>query len=295
MKKIIIFIFIAVFMFLEFMASPPSAEAQPWGYGRRFGRGYEPPERDIFPSDCFTFCRVRYYSRGDERWGRGRRGGRDRRGGWGGRWDTDYPDSDLNFSQRLSELTSINVNRDEEGNIKHAVIDLTDDDLFHYPFIYMLEVAELEFREDEIKALRSYLLRGGFLMVDDFWGSEAWANWEYEIHRVLPEEEYPMVDIPMDHEIFHIVFEIDKIHQIPGIGFWYHTGGETSERWEDSETPHCKGIFDKNGRLMVVVNHNTDLGDGWEEEAQNPVYFREFSARKAYPLGINIVVYAMTH
>ena len=206
-----------------------------------------------------------------------------------------FPDSDLNFSQRLSELTSINVNRDENGDIKHAVLRLTDADLFHYPFIYMLEVASLQFSPEEAENLRLYLERGGFLLVDDFWGSRAWANWEYEISKVFPPEEYPMIDIPLDHEIFHIVFDIEEIPQIPGIGYWAGSGGHTSEREEDSRIPSCKGIFDKKGRLMVVVMHNTDLGDGWEEEARNPIYFREFSAKKAYPLGINIVVYAMTH
>ncbi len=254
-----------------------NAEAQYWFRQDRYQR----PERDIFPDNCFTFCRIAYSgSRGRYR---------------GGGWATDYPDSDLNFSQRLSELTTIRVNRDEQGRIKHDVVRLTDPALFNYPFIYMLEVAGLYFTEEEARQLRLYLERGGFLLVDDFWGPRAWENWAFEIRKVFPPEEYPMVDIPLEHEIFHIVFEIEEIPQIPGIGFWYGSGGQTSERYHESAIPSCKGIFDKDGRLMVVVMHNTDLGDGWEEEAQNPVYFREFSAKKAYPLGINIVVYAMTH
>lgn len=265
------------------LASLPEAFAQSWG--RRPYYDYTPPERDIFPGDSFTFCRLRYNSSG--------RGGRRRSGG--GSWLTDYPESDLNFSQRLSELTTIRVNRDPEGNIKHAIVDLMEEELFNYPFLYMLEVGGLYFREEEAERLRSYLLRGGFLMVDDFWGSEAWANWEMEFSKVFRPEEYPMVDVPLDHEIFHIVFEVSEVPQIPSIGFWAGTGGETSERFEDSRVPHCKGVFDQRGRLMAVILHNTDLGDGWEEEAVNPRYFEEFSAKKAYPLGINIVVYAMTH
>ena len=250
------------------------------GWGRR--RHYEMPERDIFPSSTFTFCRLHYA--GDGGWG-----------GRGGSWRTDFPDSDINFSIRLSELTSIDVNRDQDGRIKHVIVDLLEDDLFNYPFLYALEVAGMRLSDEEAERLRTYLLRGGFLLVDDFWGSQAWDNFEYEISRVFPPEEYPLIDIPLDHDIFHIVFDIDEVPQIPGIGFWYSTGGQTSEQYADSSVPSLRGIFDQKGRLMLVVLHNSDLGDGWEEEAQNPVYFREFSAKKAYPLGINIVVYAMTH
>ncbi len=281
-KRSLFYILFIVLLISVGFLPPVSAQYRGRDWGRR---GWDRiPERDIFPSDCFTFCRVQYSSMG--------------RGGWGGRggsWITDYPDSDLNFSQRLSELTSIRINRDERGEIQHAVIRLTDHDLFQYPFLYMLEVAGLTFSPQEAERLRTYLLRGGFLLVDDFWGTQAWASWEFEISKVLPPDEYPMIDIPLEHEIFHIVFDIEKKPQIPGIGFWYGSGGRTSERFEDSQIPSYKGIFDKKGRLMVVVMHNTDLGDGWEEEARNPVYFREFSAKKAYPLGINIVVYAMTH
>jgi len=249
---------------------------------RRRYREIEEPVRDIFPGNGFTFCRVRYHSNREGRW----RGNGD--------WRTDYPDSDLNFPQRLSELTSIQVDRDENGEVKHAIVGLTEDDLFNYPFIYMLEVGDLFFLDDEAAVLRTYLLRGGFLMVDDFWGTDSWENFAMEMSKVFSPEEYPIVDIPLDHEIFHIVFPLKEVPQIPGIMAWFQTGS-TSERGEDSRDPHCRGIFDKKGRLMVVILHNTDLGDGWEEEAQNPVYFREFSAKKAYPLGINIVVYAMTH
>lgn len=261
---------------------PDDASAQRRGGG--WGRGYygDPPERDIFPGNSFTFCRIRY----DSQRGWGRRGGD---------WSTDYPDSDLNFPQRLSELTTINVNRDENGNVKHVIVDLLEDELFHYPWAYMIEVGDIYFSEQQAAKLREYLLRGGFLMVDDFWGTQAWANFEYEFSKVLPPDEYPIVDIPLSHEIFHIVFPVDEVPQVPSIGHWERYGGDTSERGADSATPHCRGVFDKKGRLMAVIMHNTDLGDGWEEEAVNPHYFEQISAKKAYPLGINIVVYAMTH
>lgn len=239
-------------------------------------------ERTIFPGPTFTFARVRYGSAGFRR---------------GGAWATDYPDSDVNFSQRLSELTTIKVLRDERGEFQHVVVDLTDDALFNYPFIYMIEVGALSFTEDEIVRLREYLFRGGFLMVDDFWGSYEWENWEYEITRVFPPDKFPecqMRDIPLSHPIFNIVFPVTEKPQVPSIHHWQATGN-TSERGYDSATPRYLGIHDKNGRLMVIVCHNTDLGDGWEREAWSEEYFREFSVKKSYPMGINIVVYAMTH
>jgi hypothetical protein len=166
----------------------------------------------------------------------------------------------------------------------------------------MLEVGGMDLTVPEQENLREYLLRGGFLMVDDFWGDYAWQNWQFQIEQVLPPNEYPMVDIPLDHELFHIVFDIDEVPQVPGVGSfreWIYTG-QTFEGHPDryatyGSEAHCKGIFDRNGRLMVVVMHNTDLGDGWEREGENYEYFTEFSAKKAYPMGINIVVYAMTH
>jgi hypothetical protein len=249
--------------------------------------------RDIFPGNTFTFCRVQYTSVSGGDWDWGRRGGRR-----SGKWRTDYPASDLNFSQRLSELTTVDVNRDENGNIEHAIVRLTDEELRNYPFIYMLEVAELAFDEAERDALRNYLLRGGFLMVDDFWGDDAWDNWVYEIGHVLPPEEYAIVDIPLSHPLFHIVFDIKEVPQVPSVNQyrrWAQTGDTYEGQWTTDSDPHCRGIFDKKGRLMVVMMHNTDLGDGWEREGEHEGYFREFSVKRAYPMGINIVVYAMTH
>ena len=263
-------------------------ERGPGGPGGRGGRGgfrsrwgdggLEIPERDIFPGDVFTFCRVQYSSSGYRR---------------GGGWQTDYDASDINFSTRLGELTTIRVNRDKQGRVKHAVIRLTDKDLFNYPFIYIVEPGALEFSDEEVERLRSYLLRGGFLMVDDFWGEAEWENFEQEFSRVLPPEQYPLMRLPLSHEIFHCVFEIKEYPQIPSVHVWLGTG-LTYER-TDAKQPDYRGVFDKKGRLIVVVCHNTDLGDGWERESWDQEYFREFSAKKAYPLGINIVVYAMTH
>lgn len=250
-----------------------------YGRGRRGGRtdlsDYPGPDRDIFPGDNFTFARVAYHFT--------------RRG-----WMIDYPDSDINFPTRLSEMTTIEIAKNPDGSPKHIVIDIMDDKLFNYPILFMVEVGGIEFTDEEVPRLREYLLRGGFIHVDDFWGVSEWETFKKQIERVLPPDEYPIVDIPLDHPLFHIVFDVKEVPQIPCIEFWMATH-QTSEKGEESKTAECKGIFDKRGRLMMVMTHNTDLGDGWEREGEDPEYFTRFSVGGAYPLGINIVVYAMTH
>lgn len=244
-----------------------------------------------FADDVFTFARVQWSSGG--RWGRGY--------GRRGRWATDYPDSDNNFSYRLQQLTSLKVNP------RPVIVRLTDDELFDYPFIYMIEPGDLVFSQAEAEALRRYLLSGGFLMVDDFWGDYEWANFEREIKRVFPTR--PLVELPADHEIFSCVYRLtekpqvcsyDRARQfrdsegrvIPG---YEAVTWEDERRHGDCRTVHYKGIFDDKGRMMAIICHNTDLGDGWEREGNAEWYFSEFAENKSYPMGINIVVYAMTH
>ena len=227
-----------------------------------------------FSDDVFTFVRIRYSS-----------GGYGRRGS---SWRTDYPDSDLNFSYRLQQLTSMQV--DPKGK----VIELTDEELFDYPFIYIVEPGSLSFRREEVKVLRQYLLNGGFLMVDDFWGEREWDNFYYEIKRVFPDRE--LIELELEHPIFHCVFDLKEKPQVPSINV--ALGGRASGvTWErsDAREVHYKAIYDDQGRMMVIICHNTDLGDGWEREGENKWYFSEFSEKKAYPMGINIVFYAMTH
>jgi hypothetical protein len=228
-----------------------------------------------FKGDLFTFVRIRY-SDGYGGGGWGRRGGR---------WETDYPDSDLNFSFRLHELTALQV--DPAGKI----LELTDEALFDYPFIYLIEPGAMSLSEPEVTALRRYLLNGGFLMVDDFWGEWEWANFYREIKRVFPDRE--PIELPLEHEIFHCVYDLKKKPQIPSLHWWQRTG-LTYER-DDATEPHYRGIFDDKGRMMAIICHNTDLGDGWEREGESHEYFKEFSEKWSYPLGINIVTYAMTH
>lgn len=262
---------------------PGETAGQFWG-GRGRGRDLAPsnfPPRDIFPSGTFSFVSMVYESVRSEALGIG--------------WGTDYPGAGYNFMTRLEELTTIKINKGPSGEPQQYVVRLTDPELFDYPFIFTSDVGTAQFSPEEQANLRSYLLRGGFLWVDDFWGTEAWKWWEYEIGQVLPPEDYPIRDVPLDHEIFNIVFEVKEVPQIPSIQWWESSGGvTTSERGFDSEVPHLRGIWDKNGRLMVLMSHNTDIADGWEREGVSRDFFDRFSL-KSYPIGINIIVYVMTH
>ncbi len=228
------------------------------------------------PNDTFTFARLRYNSY--QRWGRN------------GKWLTDYPDSDLNFAYRLQQLTSLQINP------LGTIIDIDAEQLRHYPFVYMIEVGDIGITDNEARILREYMLNGGFIMVDDFWGSDEWAGFYRALKKIFPNRE--PVELPIEHEIFHIVFDLKKKPQIPSVGAALEgrSQGITYE-WNkpNSETVHYKGVFDDKGHMMMMICHNTDLGDGWEEEGTDPWYFREFSEKYGYPLGINIIFYALTH
>ncbi len=251
-------------------------------YSRRQYRADTRPDRrgvpdwkvdEHFKDDVFTFVRVQYSS-----WS-----------GWD-KWRIDYPDAELNFSYRLQQLTSLHVNPDGR------ILRLTDPELFNFPFIYIVEPGQLVFSKHEVSALRRYLLNGGFLMVDDFWGDYEWNNFYREIKRVFPHREPK--ELPLEHPIFHCVYDLKERPQIPAFGMARQgPGGQiiTWERGPDTRQVHYQSLFDDNGRMMAIICHNTDLGDGWEREGIDPWYFKEFSEKKAYPLGINIVFYAMTH
>lgn len=230
-----------------------------------------------FEADAFTFVRIKYTSR-ISRWSRL------------GDWATDYPDSDLNFSFRLQQLTSLTVHPDGK------VLELTDPELFDYPFVYMIEPGELIFDRDELEPLRRYCLNGGFLMVDDFWGEYEWNNFYLQIKRVFPDRE--PLEVPLEHEIFQCVYQLKAKPQVPSVGVALRNRGygiTWERRNSDTRTPHYRAIYDDQGRIMVFICFNTDLGDGWEREGEDEWYFHEFSEKKAYPMGINIVFYAMTH
>ena len=237
-----------------------------------------------FGKDVFSFARVRYT-----------RQTRSARVWWnGGYWYSDYPDSDLSLSYRLQQLTSLKVNPDGR------VIDLTDAELLDYPWIYMVEPGLMVLEEPEVVILRKYLLNGGFLMADDFWGKPQWANFEREMKRVLPEAAW--VELEMDHPVFHTVYDLkgpkEKL-QVPNVNLG-RRADVTGVTWEFHDGEVCKDIhfralLDSKNRIMVLGCFNTDNGDGWEREGEDEYFFHRFSENIAYPLAINVIVYSMTH
>jgi len=282
---------IAVYAQQQFpLNSPLRREPRPAGMSRRQREAVPPATQFLldrrgvpdwetdpnFSKDLFTFVRVMYNPHS----------------GYYGSWQTDYPDSDLNFSYRLQELTSLKVDPNP------IVLELTDPRLFNYPFLYFAEPGGgfngrgggLNFSDEEVEAFRRYLHNGGFAMFDDFWGELEWEIFAEQMKRVLPECE-PR-DLPLDHPVFHIVYNLQEKPQVPSIGIAQQ--GLSYER-EDAREVHYRGFFDEKGRMMAIACHNTDLGDGWERESEDETYFREYSEKKAYPMGINIIFYAMTH
>jgi hypothetical protein len=213
--------------------------------------------------------------------------------GDGGNWSVDYPRADINLSVRLSELTRTNVSM-ANGEPKPLLVRFTDEALFQCPFVMMTEVGSAFLDEKEAASLRAYLLKGGFVWADDFWGSYAWDWWVAQISKVLPPAEYPIVDLPSTHPLFSSQFAIKKVPQIASINHWASTGGGTSERGADSTDAHARAILDKHGNIMVLMTHNTDLGDSFEREGDDPQYFYQMSV-PGYAFGVNAMLYSLTH
>jgi hypothetical protein len=229
----------------------------------------------------FVYCRGFYTSAFREQGGQG--------------WSTDYPGADNNFSVRLAELTTVSVKLDEDRQPNYVVVSLSDPLLYHCPILFMEDVGTMELSEQEVESLREFFLKGGFLWVDDFWGSFAWDNWARQIGRVLAAAEFPIFDVPGNHPIMRTLYDVKEIPQVCSIQFW-NPGYplETSERGSDSAQVHFRGIQDSHGRLMVLMSHNTDIADTWEREGENQQYFDLFSPR-GYAIGVNVILYAMTH
>jgi hypothetical protein len=210
-----------------------------------------------------------------------------------GNWSVDYPRADLNLSIRLAELTKTSVSlRDGEPN--YLTVRFTDPAMFGCPFIMMTEVGSASISGREADALREYLLKGGFLWADDFWGDYAYEWWEAQLRKVLPAAEYPIVDLPPTHPLYSSQFVIARTPQISNIGTWMQTGGGTSERGPESAVVNTRAILDSHGRIMVLMTHNTDLGDSFEREADDPQYFLQMSV-PGYAFGVNTLLYALTH
>ncbi|MGH8436257.1 MAG: DUF4159 domain-containing protein [Pseudomonas sp.] len=207
-------------------------------------------------------------------------------------WSTDYPRSDQNFMTRLPQLTATGVSKWDDGEPGHAVVRPTDENLFQCPFLFASDIGTAEFSDAEVTALRAYLMKGGFLWVDDFWGRRAWRQWSSQIERVLPE--YQIQDLTRDHPLFSTFYELLEIPQIPSMQSWYRTGGQAWESGFERGDPHMGAITNERGRILVIMTHNTDIADGWERETDNEDFFYAFTAR-AYGVGINVAVWAMSH
>jgi hypothetical protein len=261
------------------LGSAAAAPFQGLRGGGRFGYGPRVPENPSYDG-AFMFCRIMF---------------RNASNGDGGGWYVDWPRADQNLSFRLSELTVTPVSRTPAGEFNHVVIPLTDAArLSHCPFIMMTEPGGTYFDDEEAAGLRTYLQKGGFLWADDFWGDYAFEHWVNEIRKALPSADYPLIDVPLEHALFHTLYDVREIPQIPSIGFWYGTGGRTSERGAGSATPHVRAITDRDGRVMVVMTHNTDFGDAFEREGESREYFEAF-AGAGYAFGIDTLLYSMTH
>ena len=238
------------------------------------------PRRQILPEipGGFTFCRLRYVRTRSEQRGQG--------------WRTDYPDADRNLTTRLSQLTPTPISGWRDGRPGFTVLEATDSELFRCPFLFSSDVGTAGFSAEEMENLRSFILKGGFLWVDDFWGSPAWSHWASQIEQILPG--YTIEDLPPEHPLFSIVYTVDEVPQIPSIQFWWQSGGRTSELGVRSAKARLRAIRDDDGRLLVLMSYNTDIADGWEREGEDYAFFAQFSP-DAYALGINILVWTMTH
>jgi hypothetical protein len=257
-----------------------TASAQGFRRGNRFFEPIRSPTPESFDG-AFTFCRI-MFPRDPGFYG------------YSGSWQVDYPRADINLSIRLSELTKTRISRQPSGEPNYLVMDLNDPSIFNCPFIMMTEVGSADIGATEAVHLREYLLKGGFLWADDFWGTQAWDHWADELSKVLPPGEYPIKDLPHDHPLFHGQFEVAGVIQIPSINAWGGPGGSTSELGYDSAEPHARGISDSHGRLMVLITHNTDYGDAFEREGDDPRYFYAFSVG-GYAFGIDALLYGLTH
>jgi hypothetical protein len=268
---------------LSLVVALAAAVAAQRGFGQRFrlpeGEGAYPPRyppKD-FEDGTFMVCKLQYTAVRSEAMGIG--------------WSTDYPYAGINLMVRLSELTLTPITKNENDEPNYWVVRLTDDALFRCPFLMGSDVGTMGLSDAEAAHLREYLLKGGFLWVDDFWGTPAWNQWTSQIHKALPE--YRIFDIQVEHPIRHMMFPIDEVEQVTNINNWLRTHN-TSERGDDSPHADFRGIADDKGRLMVVMTHNTDFGDTWERESESREFFERFSP-KGYALGINVLLYSMTH
>ena len=277
MDRVMRRIFIALLLAAGLLPSPAAAQFG-YGGGGGFRRGPQYREGLVGDRSGFSFCRLAYNSVVREAGGQG--------------WTTDLPGADENFMFRMEELTTIGMSRHPGGEFAYSILQLGDPDIYKCGFLFASDVGTMGLSATEAVQLRDWLGKGGFLWVDDFWGDAAWERWSSEILKVLPGK--TIVDLTPEHPIFNMLYHVRKIPQIPSINHWRRTGGTTSERGFESQTPDIRAIFDEKGRIMVLMSHDTDIADGWEREAEDDRYFYLFSP-DAYAVAANVIVWAMTH
>ena len=257
------------------------------GFDDFFGglRGEQGDPAEIQPAQMpdrdFTACHMLYTSVRREANGAG--------------WRTDYPWGERHLLMRLSELTKTRVSAATPDMPHSWLVRLTDEGIFNCSFVMASDVGTIGLTAEEAAGLRRYLEKGGFLWVDDFWGDAAWAQWSRELAKAMPPAEYPIEDVPLSDPIFRTMFEVTKVPQVTSIRFWRASGGRsTSERGAESAVAHLRAIRDKKGNIIAVMTHNTDMSDSFEREADDPQFFYQFSP-DGYALGIDILLYALTH
>ena len=245
-----------------------------WGVGIR-----RPPNpSDLRPpshlDDGFAFCRLEYTSDRHEAEGTG--------------WQTDFPRADENFMIRLSEITTAKVDGEN-----HWVARVNDDELFYCPFLVTSDVGTMRLEPGEAARLRAYLLKGGLLWVDDFWGMKSWQQWLREVAKMFPTGTH--IQTPdWTHPIYNMQYKIRTTLQVSNLDHWFPTGNVRERGGDSPETPLKILVEDATGRALIIMTHNSDVQDTWEREGDNDQYFRQFSP-DGYALGVNVLLYAMTH
>lgn len=251
------------------IAAPATGQGR-FGPGRRDpqGRRFERPPRPVLTVKReFTFARLEYTS-----------------SGWGQSWQVDWPKADEQFLLGMNQWVRSGLDISEEP----TTVGIKDPAIFEYPFIYVVEPGAIELSEEEAAQLREYLLRGGFLMLDDFWGEPEWRSVREQLRRVFPE--YEVQELPLSHPVFHCYFDIDEVLQVPNFHN-YLRRGRTDEK--GGVTPHYDAILDDHGRILVFIARNSDNGDAWEwiDEPSYPLKY----GLGAYRLAMNLILYSMTH
>jgi hypothetical protein len=278
---------IATGMCLAGMLSVGLSQFRGGGGRRRFNTG--PVDRgntpdwqlnEHFRKEAFTFARIKYRSSEQERSSYA--------------WWTDYPDADVNLSFRLHQVTAMEV----QSEPKYFEID--DPEIFNYPWLFMSGAGNIVLDDEQAAILRNYLTSGGFIMVDDFWGGDEWRGVARAFEQILPGRQPE--DLPRSHPLFHCVFDIPDSLSLQTCNIHAAIANRyTGITWEDdhgggdTRDIHIRAIFDDHRRIMVLFCHNTDNGDGWEEEGSDAWFFSTYSEKKNYPFAINMLFYAMTH